>query len=505
MACARLLGAAALAAPALAQDSDLRSAADLPHRPLRRLRHPDRQRHADYLHDAQRARRRHQRRQARVEECETGYDTEKGVECYERVKGKKPVGRQSRCRPASPCSSSRRRRSTRSRSSRWPTASRHRATATVFPWIFNPPATYWDGLSIIIAAHRRQGRRLRQAQGQEDRLRLSRQRPTARSRSRCCEQLAKEYGFDGEAAIRSPAAEMQNQSAQWLHVRHDRPDWMLMWGWGVMNPTAVKEAARDRLSRWTSFIGVWWSGARGRRAAGRRRRPRAIIALNFNGARRQLPGASRTSRSTSSTRARARSQRTRSARSSTTAASSTRCSSPRRSAPRRRSSGKKVVTGEEVRRGLETLNITDGALEGARLGGLRRADRSVSCTDHNGHAPAYMQQWDGTKWVKISDWIAAHEGQGAPAARGGGQRICARRTPAGPSGLSLATSRRKTIRSTCKTSPRKRGRAVHHVRSRVARCPHVERDEPAAAACAERRASSPSTTSRWSTTTSSWC
>src|SRR5690606_34390490 len=26
-------------------------------------------------------------------------------------------------------------------------------------------------------------------------------------------------------------------------------------------------------------------------------------------------------------------------------------------------------------------------------------------SDHNGHQAAYMQQWDGTKWVKISDWI----------------------------------------------------------------------------------------------------
>ena len=31
---------------------------------------------------------------------------------------------------------------------------------------------------------------------------------------------------------------------------------------------------------------------------------------------------------------------------------------------------------------------------------------SVTCTDHNGHHAAYMQQWDGTKWVKVSDWIA---------------------------------------------------------------------------------------------------
>ena len=31
---------------------------------------------------------------------------------------------------------------------------------------------------------------------------------------------------------------------------------------------------------------------------------------------------------------------------------------------------------------------------------------AVSCSDHNGHHSAYMQQWDGAKWVKVSDWIA---------------------------------------------------------------------------------------------------
>ena len=30
----------------------------------------------------------------------------------------------------------------------------------------------------------------------------------------------------------------------------------------------------------------------------------------------------------------------------------------------------------------------------------------MTCDDHNGHHAAYMQQWDGTKWVKVSDWIA---------------------------------------------------------------------------------------------------
>jgi radical SAM superfamily enzyme YgiQ (UPF0313 family) len=40
--------------------------------------------------------------------------------------------------------------------------------------------------------------------------------------------------------------EMQNQSSQWLNVRRDRPDYMIMWGWGAMNPTAIKEAVKIR-------------------------------------------------------------------------------------------------------------------------------------------------------------------------------------------------------------------------------------------------------------------
>ena len=36
-----------------------------------------------------------------VEECETGYDTKKGVECYEATKTQEPGGRSIRGRPAS--------------------------------------------------------------------------------------------------------------------------------------------------------------------------------------------------------------------------------------------------------------------------------------------------------------------------------------------------------------------------------------------------------------------
>ena len=58
------------------------------------------------------------------------------------------------------------------------------------------------------------------------------------------EALAKDYGFELKL-YPVPAAEMQNQSSQWLNIRRDRPDWIYIQGFGAMNPTAVKEAAKN--------------------------------------------------------------------------------------------------------------------------------------------------------------------------------------------------------------------------------------------------------------------
>ena len=84
-----------------------------------------------------------------IEECETGYDTKKGLECWDTVKAKKPV-------VVNPYS-------TGITLAIIPKAAPEKipvlamayglsasADGNNFPWIFNPPATYWDGLSMII-------------------------------------------------------------------------------------------------------------------------------------------------------------------------------------------------------------------------------------------------------------------------------------------------------------------------------------------------------------------
>jgi branched-chain amino acid transport system substrate-binding protein len=50
------------------------------------------------------------------------------------------------------------------------------------------------------------------------------------------------------------------QKATWLQVRQARPDYVLLWGWGVMNSTALKEAQATGYPR-EKMYGVWWSGA----------------------------------------------------------------------------------------------------------------------------------------------------------------------------------------------------------------------------------------------------
>ena len=66
--------------------------------------------------------------------------------------------------------------------------------------------------------------------------------------------------------------------------------------------------------------------------------------------------------------------------------------------------GKKPLTGEQVRWGLENLN-----LDAARIAALGATNflqpLKMSCADHEGGGAVKFQQWDGTKWKIISDWV----------------------------------------------------------------------------------------------------
>ena len=336
-----------------------------------------------------------------VEECETSYDTKKGVECYEQIKGKHPA-------VVNPYS-------TGITLQLIPKAAVDKipilsmayglsasAEGQDFPWIFNPPATYWDGLSMIF-------KYIAQKEGGLDKLKgetigyIFFDGGYGREPIPLLQDFAKDYGFTAKL-YPVPAAEMQNQSGLWLNVRRDRPKWMIMWGWGAMNPTAVKEAAKINYPM-DHFIGIWWSGSDDdARPAGQD--GKGYLALNINGLGASYPAIQDimkyvVDKGKSQVDAKDRVGENffnRGVMNSVLVAEAIRNA--------QRITGKKAVTGEDVRRGLESLKITAERWKELGLPDFAAPLTSVTCTDHNGHQDAYMQQWDGAKWVKVSDWIS---------------------------------------------------------------------------------------------------
>jgi branched-chain amino acid transport system substrate-binding protein len=334
-----------------------------------------------------------------VEECETGYDTKKGVECYEAVKSKKPV-------LMVPWS-------TGTTLQLIPKASVDKipilsmayglsasAVGSDFPWVFNPPATYWDGLSMIF-------KYIGSKEGGLDKLKgktigfIFFEGGYGREPIPMLQQFAKDYGFEAKM-YPVTVQEMQTQSAQWLNVRRDRPAWMIMWGWGAMNPTAIKEAAKINYPM-DHFVSVWWGGGEDdARPAGVE--AKGFTALNFSAIGPGFPALQDIekyvvdkgeSQVTSKDKV-GESHYNKGVYNGVLIAEAIRNA--------QKLTGHKVVTGEDVRRGLETLDI-----EAARWKELGLAEfgapLKVTCTDHSGHQATYLQQWDGAKWVRVSDWI----------------------------------------------------------------------------------------------------
>ena len=160
----------------------------VPHRPLRAQRHAMGQRLASTTSSWSTRARRHQRREAHV----------RGMRNRLRHRPRRGVLRapegQARRRRAVPAAVHRHHvradregaRRQDSAGDRWATAAARGADGRVFKWNFPLRAATGPAADVHPAAHRQEGRRPGQAQGQEDRPGLSRLARTARSRSRCC-------------------------------------------------------------------------------------------------------------------------------------------------------------------------------------------------------------------------------------------------------------------------------------------------------------------------------
>ncbi|WP_163847434.1 ABC transporter substrate-binding protein [Pseudooceanicola aestuarii] len=186
-------------------------------------------------------------------ECETGYNTEKGVECYEQTKADgliyipQSTGITYQLIP----------KASADNIPVWSVAYGRTSAVNgkVFEWIFNMPVTYWDGASVAVKyAMEEEGGSL---DGKKIAL-IYHNSAYGKEPIRTLEALSEKHGFELlPLAVDHPG---QEQKSQWLQIRRERPDYVLMWGWGVMNQVAIQEAANIRFPM-DKFIGVWWSGS----------------------------------------------------------------------------------------------------------------------------------------------------------------------------------------------------------------------------------------------------
>ncbi len=190
----------------------------------------------------------------RVIECETGYNTEKGVECYEATKGEGALVYQ----PLSTGITYQLIPKVTADNIPLHTMGYGRTSAangTVFSHVFNYPANYWNGASgAINYLLEENGGDL---SGKKIAL-IYHNSAYGKEPIRTLEDLSEKHGY--ELALLPVDHPGQEQKSQWLQIRRDRPDYVIMWGWGVMNQVAVQEAANIRFPM-ENFIGVWWSGA----------------------------------------------------------------------------------------------------------------------------------------------------------------------------------------------------------------------------------------------------
>ncbi len=190
----------------------------------------------------------------RIIECETAYNTEKGVECYEAIKGEgalvfhpRSTGITYQLIPKITADNI---------PIHTPGLGRTSAkNGEVFNWVFNYPTNYWDGASGAITHLLNLNDN--DIKGKKVTL-LYHNSAYGKEPIRTLELLAKKHGFAlSTLAVDHPG---QEQKSQWLQIRRDRPDYVLMWGWGIMNQVAIQEAANIRYPM-ENFIGVWWSGS----------------------------------------------------------------------------------------------------------------------------------------------------------------------------------------------------------------------------------------------------
>ncbi|WP_426139959.1 ABC transporter substrate-binding protein [Pseudomonas sp. DWP3-1-2] len=337
-------------------------------------------------------------------ECETEYVVEKGVECYERLKKGLNGAPAAATNPLSVGIAYA--TLERSTADKLPliTINHGRTDSTdgsVFPYAFPLQLNPYSEVSAIINYIGQQAGGMDQLKGQKI-VTLYHGSPYGKETNEVLQTLADKYQF--KLTLLEVPHPGNEQQSQWLNIRREKPDWVILRGWGVMNPVALKTAQKVGYPA-DHIIGNIWSNSEDDAApAGAAAKGFISITTHPSGTRFPvLQGIEQ----------------------QVVAKGNGDLADPKRFGTvyynlgvvngilnvealriAQARFGQHPLTGEQVRWGFENLKLDDARLK--ELGALGLVQPlQLSCSDHEGGGAVRFQQWDGSQWKLISDWVQA--------------------------------------------------------------------------------------------------
>ena len=336
------------------------------------------------------------------EECETSYDAAKGVECYERLKGK-GTGASGF--------------DTQSTGITFAVTDKafvdkvsvetagyglsQSADGTVFEWNFPLLGTYWTAADVIMQdiAKKEKG----DLKGKKIAL-VYHDSPYGKEPIALLQKRAAAQGFELLLLpVTPPGVE---QKSTWLQIRQQKPDYVLFWSAGVMTPAGIREAQATGFPR-EKIYAIWWAGSdHDVKDIGAGAKGYNAITLHNSAAKDKVhdelkkfvydkgqgTGAADEIGAIAHTRGMMIAMLQVEA---------------IRAAQEKYGKGK-ALTSEQVRWGFENLNLSADKLKALGFGEIMRPVKT-SCSNHMGTDWARIAQWDGAKWQVQPDWYQARK------------------------------------------------------------------------------------------------
>lgn len=339
------------------------------------------------------------------EECETAYNTARGVECYNRFKDRNIF--------AHPLS-------TGITYALIPKAPKDKITiissgygradasdGRIFPWVFTTPTNYWSQNTAKIKWMAKQegwdGKNMATIGKYLKGLKIANlyiDIPYGQETKPILDAMAKKFGFTvRHFPVPWPGID---QKAQWLDiVRRFKADWVINRNWGVSCTVPLKEAARLKFPR-EKILGVWWCGSEedvlpaGKAAVG-------YYSTNFHGVGRDFPIIQRAvDKVYGKMKGNISFVRVGSIYWNRGFVAGIMNHEAILTAHKK--FGVKVLTGEEFRWGMENLDITEERIKEIGAEGLMQPMKNT-CEDHEGGGKVFFQQWDGKNWISTGEVI----------------------------------------------------------------------------------------------------